>query len=338
VLKVQTMKKLMIYGAAGYTGAMVAEHAASAGLDLILAGREQSRKALEATAAALGAEVRVFSLDDSPRINEAFEGVGALVNAAGPFTITAEPLMSAAIRCGVHYLDFSAELDTYRQALALDEQARAAGAMLLPGSGGSVAMLGSLAGHAAARATAPRNIRVALHVAGAMSRGSALSAQQNIVTETLRLEDGRLVVRSPEELRNFDFGMGLKSSFPVTLPDLLTIHRATGVSDVETFVHVAAGAFPAGAVAELPAGPSARERTANRYQAAVEVTDSDGTVMRSVLDTVNGYTFTAMAAAEAARRVLAGEVQPGFSTPATLFGHGFAETIADTRITDLLPT
>ena len=64
------MKKLMIYGAAGYTGAMVAEHAASAGLDLILAGREQSRKALKATAAALGAEVRVFSLDGGRRIDE----------------------------------------------------------------------------------------------------------------------------------------------------------------------------------------------------------------------------------------------------------------------------
>lgn len=31
------MKKLMIYGAAGYTGGMAAEHAASAGLDLVLA-------------------------------------------------------------------------------------------------------------------------------------------------------------------------------------------------------------------------------------------------------------------------------------------------------------
>jgi catechol 2,3-dioxygenase-like lactoylglutathione lyase family enzyme len=53
-----------------------------------------------------------------------------------------------------------------------------------------------------------------------------------------------------------------------------------------------------------------------------------------VVDTVNGYTFTPMAAAEAARRVLAGEHQPGFRTPAALFGNGFAETIADTRISD----
>lgn len=54
-----------------------------------------------------------------------------------------------------------------------------------------------------------------------------------------------------------------------------------------------------------------------------------------LLETVNGYSFTAMAAAEAARRVLAGEAKPGFQTPAGLFGKQFAETIADTRITEI---
>jgi short subunit dehydrogenase-like uncharacterized protein len=65
------------------------------------------------------------------------------------------------------------------------------------------------------------------------------------------------------------------------------------------------------------------------------VTGEDGRVVRSVLETVNGYTFTTIAAAEAARRVLNGEVRPGFQTPTGLFGEGFAETIADTSIVDL---
>lgn len=74
---------------------------------------------------------------------------------------------------------------------------------------------------------------------------------------------------------------------------------------------------------------------ADRYHATVEVTGADGSVVRSVPDTVNGYTFTTTAAAEAARRVLSGEARPGFQTPAGLFGEGFAETIADTSIVDL---
>ncbi|GGF67339.1 membrane protein [Azorhizobium oxalatiphilum] len=329
------MNTLMIYGATGYTGGMAAEHAASAGLNLVLAGREQNRARLEALAGRLGATVRIIPLDDPDAVVANLAGVCVMLNAAGPFANTAEPLMSAAIRAGVHYLDFSAELDTYREALALDARARAAGVMLLPGSGGSVAMLGSLAGHAVARIRNARKISIALHVAGAMSRGSATSASQNIASATLHLVDGELVTRSPQQVRDFDFGFGPRSSFPVTLPDLVTIHQATGVADIETFVHVTAGAFPTEHLKDLPAGPSVEEREASRYHAVVEVTGADGTVVRSMLDTVNGYTFTAMAAVEAARRVLGGEVQPGFQTPASLFGNGFAETIADTRIIDL---
>ena len=329
------MNTLMIYGAAGYTGGMAAEHAASAGLNLVLAGRQQSRARLEALADRLGAGARTFSLNNPDAVANGLEGISILLNAAGPFATTAEPLMSAAIRAGVHYLDFSAELDTYREALALDARARAAGVMLLPGSGGSVAMLGSLAGHAVARVRNARKIRIALHVAGAMSRGSATSASQNIETETLHLVDGELVMRNPEDLRDFDFGSGPRSAFPVTLPDLVTIHHATGVPDIDTFVHITGGAFPTGDIKDLPAGPSFEEREASRYHASVEVTDADGTVVRSLLDTVNGYTFTAMAGAEAALRVLAGEVRPGFQTPAGLFGIGFAGTIAGTRIIDL---
>lgn len=153
------MKKLMIYGAAGYTGGMAAEHAAAAGLALVVAGREKDRSKLAELAERLGAEVCIFSLDEPADTKEGLLGVSVVLNAAGPFMNTAEPLMSAAIRIGVHYLDFSAELDTYREALALDGQAPAAGVMLLPGSGGSVAMLGSLASHAVARVEDPQKIR-----------------------------------------------------------------------------------------------------------------------------------------------------------------------------------
>lgn len=326
------MKKLMIYGAAGYTGGMAAEHAAAAGLALVLAGREKDRWKLGDLADRLGAEVRIFSLDEPKDIEEGLLGISVVLNAAGPFTNTAEPLMSAAIRAGVHYLDFSAELDTYREALALDGQARVAGVMLLPGSGGSVVMLGSLASHAVARADNPEKISISLQVSGPMSRGSATSASQSMATETLHLVDGELVSRDPGEVREFDFGRGPQSSFPVTLPDLLTIHLTTGVKNVDTYVHASAGAFPAGELKEFPAGPTAEEREVNRYHAAVEVLGADGVIVRAVLDSVNGYTFTSIAVAEAARRIMAGEVQPGFQTPTGLFGVSFAQTIADTTI------
>jgi hypothetical protein len=42
-----------------------------------------------------------------------------------------------------------------------------------------------------------------------------------------------------------------------------------------------------------------------------------------------------LAAVEAARRVLAGERQPGFATPGRVLDVGFAETIAGTTIIDV---
>jgi short subunit dehydrogenase-like uncharacterized protein len=328
------MTKLMIYGAAGYTGRMASAHAKAHGLDLVVAGRAQNETKLTALADELGVEYRLFAADDRSALRAALGGIDVLLNCAGPFNRTAEPVMRACIAAGVHYLDIAAELDSYRIAETLDESAQLAGVMLLPGSGGSVAMLGSLAGHAAKRVAAPISISIALHVAGGFSRGSAVSASENVTTETLHRLDGALVSRSPEEVRDFDFGSGPATSFPVTLPDLITIWHATGIPTIETFVHVTEGVFPEGDLAAMPDGPSAEQREANRYHAAVEVTDADGSIVRSVLDTVNGYTFTAIAAAEAARRVLGGEVRPGFQTPAGLFGDGFAETIADTTIID----
>jgi short subunit dehydrogenase-like uncharacterized protein len=327
------MGRLMIYGATGYTGRMAAEHATAAGLNPVLAGRDAPR--LATLAGELGIEHRPFTLDDPAAMDAALHGVSAVVNCAGPFMRTARPLMTAAIRSGVHYLDTAAELDSYHLAETLDEQARAAGVMLLPGSGGSVAMLGCLTAHAAGRVTDPQHVRIALHVAGSMSRGSAISASENLSAQVLERADGVLVSRDGDGTREFDFGAGPVACTPATLPDLITIAHATSIPNIETFVYVSGDAFPTGDLSDLPDGPNREQRDANRYQASVEVTAADGSTVRSVLDTVNGHTFTPMAAVEAARRVLAGEHQPGFNTPAGLFGTHFAETIADTRVFDI---
>ena len=247
------MRKLMIYGATGYTGRMAAQHAAAAGTPLVLAGRNEA--ALASLAASLGVEYRVFPLGDTMVVDHELRGVGVLLNCAGPFAATAEILMRAGMRNGVHYLDVAAELDGYRLAELLDADARAAGVMLLPGSGGSVAMLGCLAGHAVARSSNPSQIRVAMHVSGGLSRGSAVSAMASVTAETLARAGGKLVAATPGAIRQFDFGHGPVDCFQVTLPDLVTIWRATGVPGIEAFVHVTGEGFPQGELSALPDGP-----------------------------------------------------------------------------------
>lgn len=324
------MKSLLIYGATGYTGRMAAQHAKDAGIQLVLAGR--NGEYLAKLADELAVQFRVFSLDVPSAVNKGLEGISVLLNCAGPFKRTAPVLMEACILAKTHYLDVAAELDSYQLAERLDPQAKAAGVMLLPGSGGSVAMLGCLASKALAHVENPSSIRVALQVAGPMSRGSAVTAGESLSQGYLERLAGNLVEGQSQGLHSFDFGQGPADCFPVTLPDLITIWKTQPVPDIATFVRVAGDGFGQLDPSSMPDGPTAEQRSANRYQAVAEVRDTQGHLKVAVLDTVNGYTFTAMAAAEASRRVLLGEAFAGFQTPVSLFGDAFAESIADTTI------
>ncbi|WP_160109721.1 saccharopine dehydrogenase family protein [Pseudomonas izuensis] len=324
------MNKLMIYGATGYTGRMAAEHAKALGLDVVIAGRTAEK--LESLAQQLDIPYRVFS-PDAPTA-QAFEGIGVLLNFAGPFARTAQPLMHACIEVGVDYLDITAEINVYRLAEQLGAQAAQADVMLLPGVGWDVVPTDCLAMHVARRVQSPQTLRVALQVAGSMSRGSAMSVSEIMGAGLLARVDGQLLATPDAQPRHFDFGQGQALCAPLSFGDLVTGWRSTAIPNIAMFVHITGDAFPEGDLSQLPDGPSTQERDDHRARAVAEVVGADGTVARSVIETVNGYSYTPLAAVEAARRVLCGDRRAGFETPARVFGIGFAETIAGTTITD----
>lgn len=326
------MTDFMIYGATGYTGRIASEHAKGLGLQLVVAGRSTAK--ITKLATSLNVSSCAFDLDNDEKLDAHLAEVRVLLNCAGPFMHTAEPLIRACIRSGVHYLDIAAELNSYHLAEKYDKEARNAKVMLLPGCGGSVAMLGCLAGYMVEAFRHPLRIDIALHVAGSMSRGSAISAAENVTQNCLQRVNGQLVEQNADNTARFDFdnGKGPVQCFPVTLPDLLTIWKATNVANIGTFVHVSGEAFPTGPLGDLPEGPTAEQRQKTPYDASVHVTAEDGSVRRAVLHTVNGYSFTPMASVEAVRRVLAGKVQVGFQTPAGLFGARFVEAVAGSRM------
>lgn len=321
---------VIIYGATGYTGRLATELAVAAGLAPDLAGRDTSL--LVEMSTSLGLDYRFFSLESAAEIDVGLARGTILLNCAGPYHQTASVLIDACIRNGIHYLDMSAELHSYQISASRDEDAVRAGVMLLPGCGGSVAMLGCLAGLAVASVVDPVSIDIGMRVAGPMSRGSLTSSAENMGT-TLERRDGELKEWEGEATTTLDFGDGKGPvvCFGVTLPDLITIHKSTNIPNIRTFVHLDPNvAFPTDP-ASAPDGPSEQERSDNPYHASVEVTDREGVIHRSVLHTVNGYSFTAMASIEAVKRVLAGVRRPGFQTPALLFGNHFVTEIAGSK-------
>ncbi len=321
------MKTLMIYGATGYTGRMAATHAKQLGLNLVIAGRNAGH--LASLAAELGASYRVFTADASQ-----LEGIDVLLNFAGPFAQTAGALMRACIANGTDYLDITAEIKVYRLAEQLGAKTDV---MLLPGVGWDVVPTDCLAMHVASRVQQPQSLKIALQVPGSMSRGSALSVGEIIGAGVMARIDGQLVATPDAQPQHLDFGDGPALCAPLSFGDLVTAWHSSAIPNIAMFVHITGEAFPEGDLSLLPDGPTQAQRDAHRARAVAEVTGEDGTVARSVIETVNGYSYTPLAAVEAARRVLGGERQAGFQTPAKLFGVGFAQTIAGTQITDYSP-
>lgn len=332
----------LIYGATGYTGRLAAAHAKRIGLSIIIAGRNASSVAELATE--LQAPHRVFDIpspdDDTAESKAALvanlSGCVALLNSAGPYSRTARPLMAACMTSGVHYLDTSAEITTFALAQSLDAAARDAGVMLLPGCGGSATMLGCLAKRAIGALQTPvTSVRVALHIAGPVSRGTAASG----AGPTLRVRRGVVVDEAElnekderQETLQADFGdgRGVVSCVPATLPDAITIPWLTGVDDVTAYVNLTGTAFAA-KIEDMPIGPTDQEIEDNPFHAIALATGQDGSVQVSRLHMPNGYTFTSQAMAQALQRVVGGEWKAGFQTTAGVLGEAFVETVAGSK-------
>ena len=198
--------KLLIYGASGYSGQLISQHALASGLDFEVAGRDADRT--RALAGKLGVGSRSFSLEDADGIRRGLEGVQCILHCAGPFSRTARQVMDACIERKVHYLDITAEFGVFALAESKSEAARAAGIMLLPGVGWDVVPSDCLAVHTVRRVPRPRQLRIALKHFGGISRGSALSAAEMLELGALRRVEGRIVSSAEPARRTFDFGAG----------------------------------------------------------------------------------------------------------------------------------
>jgi short subunit dehydrogenase-like uncharacterized protein len=120
-----------VFGAYGHTGRFVVAQLRDRGFVPILSGRDADKlKVLESES---GLEARPASVDDPASLDRALAGAAAVINCAGPFATTAAPVIEAALRAGIPYVDVAAEIeanvDTFTH---FADRARAAGAVIVP--------------------------------------------------------------------------------------------------------------------------------------------------------------------------------------------------------------
>jgi len=125
-------RTVTVFGAYGHTGHFVVSQLRKRGWMPILSGRDADK--LNATAAEHpGSEVRVAAVDNPQSLDCAISGASAVINCAGPFLDTAVPIVEAAIRSGIHYLDVAAEQAAVLQVFErFADVARVAGVVIAP--------------------------------------------------------------------------------------------------------------------------------------------------------------------------------------------------------------
>src|SRR5215471_6179461 len=132
--------KIVVFGASGHTGRFVVSELARRDAMAVLVGRD-SEKLLAVRKMHPAFKTRVASIDDPASLDRALLGASLVINCAGPFLDTAAPVIEAALRARIHYLDVTAE-----QAVALavfekfSDAARTAGVLIMP----SMAFYGAL--------------------------------------------------------------------------------------------------------------------------------------------------------------------------------------------------
>ena len=348
---------VLLYGAYGYTGRLIAQEAVDRGLRPVLAGRNEERLASLATR--LDCPTRVSTLTDPKRLRSILDGVSAVLHCAGPYVQTGPPMVEACLDTDTHYLDLTGEMDVFRHLADRSSEAEAADIMFLPGIGFDVVPTDCLASLVAARATGATTLEIAVYAQGTVSQGTLKTVIEQMGRGGLVRRNGQLRAVPPGwTSRTVDFGDRSRRVISIPEGSVVTSGFSTDVPNVTAYLALPplaqsllrASRYVQGLLRWRPVkqlltrlvemgreGPSAEERRRGRSVVWASARNGGGAPVTVRLHGPEPYTFTARAAVGALQRVRDGTAPPGYQTPATAFGADFVfdvEGVEGTIVSD----
>lgn len=352
-----TTRPWLLYGANGYTGKLLAEEAARRGHRPVLAGR--SAEKVRPIAERLGLPWAAFALDDIPTIVSAIESVDLVLNAAGPFVRTSEPMVTACIARGAHYLDITAELPVLEATLDRDVEARRRKIGLVAGVGFDVVPSDCLAKYVADRLPDARFLDLAFALPARPSRGTAKTMVEMLQRGHFVRREGALVPAPfGGDLRTFHFSDRDRDAVSIPWGDLATAYKSTGIPNITVYCGLPSAlaralrilgpslsaAMKSDRLREIAQGfaerhidgPDAARREHDRSHFNACARSAEGKIAEAWLETMEAYAFTVRSAVLAVERVLA-EDPVGALTPALAFGADFVLSVPGSTRLDALP-
>lgn len=342
----------MIYGANGYTGRLIAQHAVERGLKPVLAGR--NRDAVGALADKLGCEYDAFALDQPAQIAEHLHGVSAVMHCAGPFSQTAAQMMDACIATGADYLDITGEIDVILAAAQRSERAKQAGVALLPAVGFDVVPSDCLAAMLAARLPGARVLQLAFAALGGLSPGTSKTMIEALPSGGRVRIDGE-IRQVPVAWKSMEipFRHGTKVGMTIPWGDVASAYYSTGIGNIEVYTTASPKQikqlrrirfllpllgwkplqrFLQRRIEKSVKGPSDAVREKARSSLWGRVSDDHGNSVSATLETLSGYKLTALTSVAALEKTLLRDIPRGFQTASQAFGNEFILSFPETDI------
>ncbi|NUO01063.1 MAG: saccharopine dehydrogenase NADP-binding domain-containing protein [Saprospiraceae bacterium] len=332
---------LLLYGATGYTGQLIVEYAGKYGLQPILAGRSEAK--VKALATQWSLPWRVADLNNPASVDALLEGIQVVLHAAGPFQHTAKAMMEGCLRNQVHYLDITGEIAVFESAARLDERAKTAGIMLLPGAGFDVVPTDCLALYLKNKLPDATHLQLAFASGAGLSHGTATTMAENLGQGGAVRLNGKITRVPVLGHKTMTVPFPGKSLFVMTIPwgDVSTAFYSTGIPNIETYTGVSPSSFKwikwqryfnwllrtsfvrnlvKSRIQKRPAGPSPEKRKKAISLVWGKVSNGSGKSAEATLRTPEGYTLTALTSLLIAKKVLNGSAPIGFQTPAKAYG------------------
>jgi short subunit dehydrogenase-like uncharacterized protein len=217
--------RIVLYGATGYMGGLVAQAMVASGARPVLAGRSRDR--LNAVAARLAGdgvelETAVVDIEKPDPLRNLLRVGDVLVSTAGPFMKVGKPVVAAAVGAGATYLDSSGEPPFIREVFEeFGPRAERTGAVLLTAFGYDY-VPGNLAGVIALDAAGPAatSVHVGYFVRGNIRKGTSSGTRASVAGVLLEpgyaFHDGRVVgERTAAHVRAFKFDGARREAFSI---------------------------------------------------------------------------------------------------------------------------
>lgn len=296
-----------VYGAYGHTGRFVVAELCKRGWEPRLCGRDGQQ--LQALAAGFpGLEWRAAAVDDPAALDRAFDGASAVLHCAGPFLDTAAPVLDAALRARIHYLDLAAEQRAVLATFERCAEVEAAGVIAVP----AMAFYGGLADLLAAAALGEWTSADRIDIAVALdhwhpTHGTRRTGERNHGPR-LVVSAGELVALAeppPSRAWMFPAPFGQQEAVALPLSEIVAISRHVRCPEVHAWMNTAPLRDLRDPGTPPPTAVDADGRSAQRFAIDVCVR-KDGQVRSAVAQGRDIYAVTAPLVVEALERIVDG--------------------------------